>query len=259
MSKIPDVVAEVGPGDSLGIGFSALLSGSKKYIGLDIIRHANIERNLHVLDDLSNMFNREVEIPNGINFDNVNPKIDSNELPLIVRQKLPGSFRVTSGEIKNALLNSAKDRFEISYYVPWYDDTISKNNSCDLIISQAVMEHLPEIDIAYKMMYKLLKTDGYMSHQIDFKAHETAELWYGHYTYSKQVWKVIMHGRKYLINREPVSAHIKAIENTGFKILKIVPVYSEKLPIEMVARNIKSKFSEKDLSISSALIIARKF
>ena len=40
LSTQPKVVAELGPGDSLGIGLAALVSGSSLYYALDIVPYA---------------------------------------------------------------------------------------------------------------------------------------------------------------------------------------------------------------------------
>src|SRR6202165_1423753 len=46
MRTIPDTVAELGPGDSLGTGLAALLSGANRYYALDVVHYANTPRNL---------------------------------------------------------------------------------------------------------------------------------------------------------------------------------------------------------------------
>jgi hypothetical protein len=46
LQTCPRVVAELGPGDSLGTGIAALLSGAEQYVALDVVPHANVERNL---------------------------------------------------------------------------------------------------------------------------------------------------------------------------------------------------------------------
>src|SRR5258708_2426522 len=51
-------VGELGPGDSIGIGLAALLSGADQYVGLDIVpfsAKANLET---ILDDLIALYSR---------------------------------------------------------------------------------------------------------------------------------------------------------------------------------------------------------
>src|SRR5215831_2336575 len=59
----PSVVAELGPGDSLGIGIAALISGAAKYFAFDVVEHANLERNLRIFDDLVTLFESRADIP----------------------------------------------------------------------------------------------------------------------------------------------------------------------------------------------------
>ena len=63
LAAVPDVVAELGPGDSLGVGLCALLSGSDHYVGLDVVAHTSSRSNLGVLDDLSKMFRARAPNP----------------------------------------------------------------------------------------------------------------------------------------------------------------------------------------------------
>src|SRR5476651_1324393 len=48
----PEAVAELGPGDSLGICLAALLSGSARCFAFDVVAHANPVRNLAIFDGL---------------------------------------------------------------------------------------------------------------------------------------------------------------------------------------------------------------
>jgi len=45
LQAIPNTVAELGPGDSLGVGLAALLSGASKFYVLDVVLFANQTRN----------------------------------------------------------------------------------------------------------------------------------------------------------------------------------------------------------------------
>ena len=261
LEKIPYAVGELEPGDSLGIGLAAILSGANKYYALDVIKHAETENNIRILHELHQLFIQNEHIPDGSDFEFVNPKVDSVLLPSLLTYT--GSDKNLSAsrliEINNATIEyKINSNISISYLVPWDDSKIIKYNTLDLIFSQAVMEHVSDIESAYAKMYDWLKPGGLISHQIDFKAHETHDKWYGHHSYSKILWRIIMHGRKYDINRLPLSHHTKTILKSGFEILKVVPVFSERMPDCIVNRKYSDKFSEEDKNISSALIIARK-
>ena len=47
-TKIPNTIAELGPGDSIGTGLAGLLSGSKKFYALDVIEHTEIKKNISI-------------------------------------------------------------------------------------------------------------------------------------------------------------------------------------------------------------------
>ena len=55
LSTQPEVVAELGPGDSLGIGMAALLTGAEVYYAFDVVEYASNQRNHHHALDLGVM------------------------------------------------------------------------------------------------------------------------------------------------------------------------------------------------------------
>src|SRR5439155_5027632 len=61
----PTIVAELGPGESLGTGIAALLTGSNRYYAFDVVRYANVERNLCILEGLVDLFRQRSPIPEG--------------------------------------------------------------------------------------------------------------------------------------------------------------------------------------------------
>lgn len=78
---VPRVMAEFGPGDSIGIGLAALLSGVEKYYALDIIRFIDNKRNIEIFDELVALFKSRSYIPNDEEFPNVIPKHARYDFP----------------------------------------------------------------------------------------------------------------------------------------------------------------------------------
>ncbi|MGI8422542.1 MAG: hypothetical protein ACR2NO_00220 [Chloroflexota bacterium] len=63
MREMPSSVAELGPGESLGSGFAALLSGASRFYALDVVSYSNTEKNLRVFDELVERFKRRAPRP----------------------------------------------------------------------------------------------------------------------------------------------------------------------------------------------------
>lgn len=223
---IPKVIAELGPGDSIGIGLAALISGAEKYYAFDVVKHANTERNLKIFDELVVLFRKRENIPGFEEFPELKPYLNSYSFP---RHILTDTYLemalddkrldMIKEEILQGVPKSNKMGIQIKYVVPWYEKGYIREESVDLIYSQAVLEHIDDLDYAYQIMRKWLKQDGIMSHQIDFKSHETAKHWNGHWVYSDLAWRMLRGNRAYLINRQPLSAHIKLLEKNDFKII----------------------------------------
>ena len=127
------------------------------------------------------------------------------------------------------------DDIHISYVAPWFNESKLKKHSIDLIFSQAVMEHVADLDSAYKHMKEWLKPNGIVSHQIDFKSHGYTSEWNGHWVCNDFKWKLIMGKKSYILNRAPHSKHLEYLNKNGFSLKCDKKVTSE------------SKFTLKDL------------
>ena len=66
-------VAEFGPGDSLGVGFAALLSGSSKYIAFDAQPSISIKNNLKIFEEVLDLFSKRADIPDENEFPRIKP------------------------------------------------------------------------------------------------------------------------------------------------------------------------------------------
>jgi hypothetical protein len=265
MTEVPNVIAELGPGDSIGIGTAALLSGSNQYNAFDVVEYSSKEMNIKIFNNLVDLFRRRENIPDDSEFPGVKPKLDSYIFPEYI----------LTNDIIEALLS--KDRLDaimmavtnygnhgpvsIQYCVPWYNYHNISDKSVDLIYSQAALEHVDDLLATYKSMYKWLTPKGFMSHQIDFRCHGTAKHWNGHWAYSDFLWALIKGRRPYLLNREPYSTHVMLQAKVGFKVLCSIRVNSDNGNPGINRADLSKRFmcmSDDDLSTSTAHIISVK-
>jgi len=260
LAKTEDLntVVEIGPGDSFGIGIAALYTGASNYIALDIIKHAKNELNLQMNRELLNYFIERRDIPHGGQFKDTKPDLSGYSFPVDFLNYNSLYYKQRYKEIHGVLNGSLNSRVTIKYLVPWHDLQCNTISDVDLVFSQAVMEQVADIDLAYKKMYSFLKSEGIMSHEIDFKSHEMTRDWNGHWFINEPVWNFLLHGRKYPINRLPLSAHISAIEKTGFTIKKVVLVQKINKYKDLTPTVKDVVFTDGDLITSSALIQAMK-
>jgi len=263
LSTCPRVVAEFGPGDSLGIGLAALLSGAQKYYAFDVVEYADTAVNLDILDELAALFAKKEPIPGQQEFPLIQPYLQSYEFPqdILTDERLEQNLAVDRIQtIRESLADSSLhgDDMEIRYIVPWHDDNIIEGESVDMIFSQAVLEHVDDLAHTYETFYRWLKADGFMSHQIDFGCHHLAEHWNGHWAYSDLSWKLVKGRRTYLLNREPYSTHKRLLEQSGFEIVcELKTVDNTGLAREQLNPRFR-QWSEEDLTTRTVHILARK-
>lgn len=263
LSTDPKVIAEIGPGDSLGIGLAAMLAGAEQYFAFDVVAHASVEGNLAVFDRLVELFRARSRIPSGGMFGGVLPSLQTYAFPahILTEGRLEESLHPDRiSRIRDILANDGLSRPDspARYFAPWQKLSGENLSSVDVIISQAVMEHVDDLTEAYDACYQWLRGGGYMSHQIDFSSHETALEWNGHWSYSEPVWKIIRGARPWLLNRHCYSEHLEMITRTGFEIVYGGPVKGQDgIARGRLARRFKY-ISDDDLATSSALILARK-
>ena len=58
-----DTIAELGPGDSIGIGLAALISGVNRYYAFDVVDYTSNKRNIEIFDELVDLFKKREKIP----------------------------------------------------------------------------------------------------------------------------------------------------------------------------------------------------
>jgi len=221
--QIPRAMAELGPGDSIGIGLAALLSGVDHYYGLDVVQYANKEKNQRILDDLIPLFKSRAPLLSK-GWPDYSHLLDRNHFPghILTDQSLQESLSDRRIELIRKAIDgktTKNDEISIDYIVPWNNKSVINRGSVNLILSHAVMEYIKDLDSAYDSMYYWLADGGVISHQIDFRSHGLSGKWNGHWAYSERAWKWIAGKRVLIINRQPCSMHHNLIRQKGFRII----------------------------------------
>ena len=253
-ARVPSSVAELGPGDSIGIGLAALLCGAERYYGLDVLPLANFERNLEVFEDLVALFRDRAPIPDDREFPGVKPKLSSYELPEPMRWADLDERRIE--RIRRSIREPNAAGSMIRYVAPWWSAEAIESGSVQMIFSQAVLEHVDDLQTAYASMRAWLAPGGWLSHQIDFRCHNTAHEWNGHWTYGPLMWRLLRGRRRFLINRRPHSTHVQLLRAADFEIICDQIVTGPGIERRRLALQF-AELSENDLTTSGAFLQAR--
>jgi hypothetical protein len=263
----PRVIAELGPGDSLGIGVMALLTGGSQYVGLDVVQYADTSRNLALFDELVALLESRTPIPDATEFPEVKPYLSSYEFPrsVLTDDRLERSLAAPRLDaIRNALSRVGETvRFQdedicITYRVPWFDPAVIRRGSIDMVYSQAVLEHVDDLPNTYRALAEWLKPGGVASHQVGFVSHAITPEWNGHWAISDPVWKLIRGRRPYLLNREPASTHVRLLRESGIEIVKEERVHK---PSDILRDQLAPRFryfSEDDLTTKAIYLLGVK-
>lgn len=262
MQSIPETVAELGPGDSMGIGLAAMLSGANQYFALDVVEYSDTDSNIRILDELVDLFRARA----------AGPKNGWPDYSMYLSEGFPAHIltddllTTTLSEDRLAMIRraisgkpNANDSVTIRYMVPWSDESVITENTVDVIVSHSVLEHVVDLPDTYKALYSWLKPGGFMSHQIDFTSHGLSETWNGYRAYPEFLWKIIVGKQTYLINREPYSTHLQLLKKNNFDIICNLKRYRQEEGISRSRLSARWKdISDDDLTCSGTFVQARK-
>jgi hypothetical protein len=261
LPAIPQTIAELGPGESLGVGLCGLLSGADHYVGLDVIAHSNPDRNQLILNDLIKLFLQRAPNPDK-GWPQFSSYLDERQFPghILSEPALHEALTPTRLEaIRRAVTApSPQDAITASYKAPWFDPRVIEEGSIDLVVSHSVLEHVVDPPATYKALYQWVKPGGWMSHQIDFKSHGLSTRWNGYRTCSDRLWEITLGRRPFMINRQPASVHLRLIEEAGFRVV----THQKFMRNDGIRRNELAPrwadISDEDLNCSGMYVIAMK-
>ncbi len=249
-------VGELGPGDSIGVGLAALLSGAKRYVGLDVVPFSAKADLKQIFEELAQMYFYKEEIPDHNEFPYVRPILDSYKFPNQIIDWTDFNTRVETLRLElRAGVNGSQS---LAYHAPWISSENIPAESLDLMFSQSVLQYLDAIEETYRAMAKWLRPGGYASHVINFSGHYLSPVWNGHWAYSDWEWKLTRGRREFFLNREPISTHLSCSQKVGFKILVVKKEYER---AGMTVQHLSPKFrmlDAEDLQTRGALIVLQK-
>lgn len=232
-------ILEIGAGKPLGTGIFWNFSGAKRYTSIDKFTQPNV-------DDL--WLNRFKSILSMNLFNPQELDIDS-----LVTKK-DGRYILNENSIR--LIQDSLEKHSLN------------GESFDFIYSNAVIEHMADIEIILKKLHKILKDDGVMYHGIDLREHHTnlrtvpdKDTSTEFLKYSKEEWeKMFPPGSEFYINRLRASDLQKYFEDSGFRIIDFIVTQEMDLD-EAVYSKIHSEFHKYtigDLRITGISLALKK-
>jgi SAM-dependent methyltransferase len=211
-------VGELGPGDSIGIGLAAMLSGAYRYVGLDVVPYAAKADLLALIDELARLYAARAPIPDDQEFPRVRPWLSSYGFPehLVAADGQTEAVR----RVKAAVAHGLREDGDVAYRAPWTGTGDIRSGSLDLVYSQAVLQYVDNLELLYRTTFRWLKPGGLCSHATGLGANDLSPYWNGHWAYSEGEWRVARGRREYFLNREPLSVHLRLAREAGFEVLQ---------------------------------------
>jgi SAM-dependent methyltransferase len=261
MRAMPRTVLELGPGDSLGTGLAALLSGAERYGGVDVVRHASVRTTRPVLRELTALFQARSPRPT-----KGWPDFDD----CLDQRLFPGSA-LTEDALARALaperiarIAQAVERLDsrpqhpMVRYATWREPEPIGEGEADLIFSHVVLCVVDDVERMYRNCARWLKPGGWMSHQTDFTSLGVTKEWNGHLQYTEAQWSAIAGRRPFFANRERLSTHLELLDKHGFDVVSQLRQY----PGGGIGRSQLAPrwqgISDDDLNCARIFLVARK-
>ena len=161
ITGVPSVVAELGPGRSIGVGLAALLAGAERYYALDLVDFTDPASDAVILDEVAALYRRRAPIPASGVHSRRYPDLDNYDWPdwLDLGPEKEWEDRVAA--VRNDV--ATRGRRYVSVTAPWTDAATIVDRSIDWIMSQSVLEHVDDLEGAYAAMARWLKITGVAS------------------------------------------------------------------------------------------------
>ena len=255
---------------------------------LGIFRHGNMDDTSYVISNFNNLLNFasiETKDCNGLNFlevgagDSIGSGVVASNFGMssfiidvdAFATKNIEFYKKIICELDSSNLNSLEknfisyeemcEKFDISYLT---EGTSSfKNiddNSIDIIISQACLEHVRKKEFEFFMNenFRVCKKGALSIHSIDFKDHLEYSL--NNLRFSEKIWESeFMSSSGFYTNRLRYSDMKKMFLESGFEIIKEDLTSWKELPMKKAKLNKDFiNYEESDLLVKEAVVVLKK-
>jgi len=226
-------ILEIGSGNSIGWGYFFKGEGCDIYIASDKYRSTKMSKRALKME--KQIVEQAQKLYPNLNLDEL---IEINH--------------------KEIILKTTQLQFE---KLDMTQDQITFNNKFDLIISNAVLEHISKKDLskAIENMNMLLKKGGIMVHAIDLRDHFNMNFPFNFYKYSEYEWNKLVCKTQFYTNRLRLMDYIDQLKKNNFEIIYIkkdvLKGSTKRIKIHSEFRN---KYDIDDLETMSCKLIVRK-
>jgi hypothetical protein len=143
------LIGELGPGDSIGTGLAALLSGAAEDTGLDVVPFSAGANLTRIYDELVQMYFHREPIPNGSEFAVVRPCLDSYVFPDHLIDWM--DYDARTEKICSELRSHVNRGGCVNYRAPWSSPNEIAPASLDLIFSRILLvQRKPGLKYCYR-------------------------------------------------------------------------------------------------------------
>ncbi len=217
---LPSVVAELGPGSSLGFGLAALIAGAHRYYALDLIKQFSTENNLRMFDELVGLFKNRTPVPNNGYCARLFPFVENLAFPEDILGGEELSAALATDRLKQLRRDIETETGNcIRYFVPWQEHVADLRDKPDWIVSNSVLEHVDDLESTYRAFSAWSKVGTVMCHLIDYSSHTMTTLWNEHWRIGNVVWALARGKRHYFINRAPNAEHLSYLAKYNFELI----------------------------------------
>lgn len=225
LERAPGAVAEFGPGDTLGAGLSALLTGARKYAGFDVRDFTTEPGNLLMLERLLPLVAADAPRRPQRGWPALEQVLGEDLRPSRLRfpgQPQPAELGERAQAIRAALRDVSQPRGVVRVIAPWHA-LPAPEEEFDVVFSHSALQYEPDLRRIFAYMAQILRPGGLMSHQIDLTSIGATRSWNGHRCYGSLAWRMVNLGRPYALNRHAASAYVEAIRSTpGLQLVEAI-------------------------------------